>query len=139
MQTVVDFNTVLLDLAVNVASVCPSSFIGRNIKDIEKTLKKDIYCDKFINVFIGKVLIYKPEIDQGDEKFFLTKISKVKNNKNSDDFHKDLDGDESMLDKVFEFESIWHGLKQENKNLVIQYMQILCELAQNYFLANANY
>ena len=49
--------------------------------------------------------------------------------------YKDLNNDNSLTGRVFEFTDIWHNLKRENKDLVIQYMQALCILAQDYFVA----
>ncbi len=72
---------------------------------------------------MGRVLQYKDQIDEGNEEFFLGKS-----------YDDDIDSDNSILSKVFEFKTIWKDLKRENKDLVIQYMQILCQLAQNYFL-----
>lgn len=131
-QTVDDFNNLLLMLLKNIASVCPDSIIGRNIKDIDKTFKSALPVNKskFMDIFIAKVLQYKPQIDSGNEDFFLKK-------KSYDDDLKDIsDGQESWADTVFEFKTVWTQLKRENKDLVIQYMKILCELAQNYFLSN---
>ena len=122
-QTIIDFNITLLDLGLNLAHVCPNSIIGHNIKDVEKLIKNPKNKIKFIEIFVAKVLRYKSDIDSGNEDFFLHKS-----------YDSDLDKDNSLISKVFEFKNIWVQLKQENKDLVKQYMQILCELAQNYFL-----
>jgi hypothetical protein len=119
-----DFNCTLLDLADNIAYVCPYSIIGNNIKDIHKTVRRLEKKNKLIEIFIVKILPYKDKIDEGDDAFFLGKS-----------FNKDLDGDNSMINKVFEFKNIWTILKIENKTLLIQYMQLLCMLAQKYFVA----
>ncbi len=122
-QTIIDFNSVLLDLGRNLAEVCPDSIIGKNISYVEEAIENPKNKTKFIEVFVGKVLQYKDQIDEGNEEFFLRKS-----------YNDDMDSSNPMLSKVFEFKTIWKDLKRENKDLVIQYMQILCQLAQNYFL-----
>ena len=83
---------------------------------------KDNY-KKTIEIFCIKVLQYKDKIDAGDESFFLEK-----------DFKDDLKGDENIVLKhILSFKSIWRELSKANKEVVIQSMQILCELAQEYF------
>ena len=123
-QIITEFNSVLLDMIKNIASVCPNSIVGRNIGDIEKTLKTASSKQKIIETFITKVLPYKSKIDNGDEDFFLKK-----------DYSNDFDGNDTWGSKVFEFKNIWTQLNNNNKNIIIQYMQVLCELSQEYFLA----
>lgn len=120
-QVVDDFNRTVIDLCNSVAAVCPTSIVGRNIKDITKAVKNRQNRTKFIDIFVAKVLVYKDKIMAGDESYFLNKS-----------YDEDLDG-QDYGSSVFEFKDIWSGLKQDNKNLVIQYMQILCLLAENYF------
>jgi hypothetical protein len=122
-QLITDFNNTLLDLALNIANICPSSIIGTNIKDIEKTIKRKDLHSKFIDIFCVKVLKYKDEIDSGEESFFMDK-----------DYSSDLsDQDSSLLNHVLSLKSIWKLLKKDNKEIVIMNMQILCALAQQYF------
>lgn len=122
-QLITDFNNTLLDLALNIANICPSSIIGTNIKDIEKTIKRKDLHSKFIDIFCVKVLKYKDEIDSGEESFFMDK-----------DYSSDLsDQDSSLLNHVLSLKSIWKFLKKDNKEIVIMNMQILCALAQQYF------
>ena len=118
-----DFNNTLLSLAHNIASVCPNSIIGSNIKDIDKAIKKRDNFTKFIDLFCIKVLQYKKKIDDEEEDFFMDK-----------DYQSDLQGcDESYLGNVISVKSIWKDLTQENKQIVIKFFQILCELSQEYF------
>lgn len=126
IQLLCDFNSTLLDLANNIADICPNSIIGNNISYIKNILKnsKD---DKFIGMFIIKVLPYKKQIDEGDENFFMNKS-----------YEKDLENTDNSISQVFEIKNIWTTLSIENKNIVKQYFQILCGLAQNYFLIKYN-
>ena len=129
VEVINDFNQTILSLAQNIAYVCPNSIVGNNIKDIEKAIKKRDNFTKFVDIFCIKVLKYKDEIDNGKDSFFMDK-----------DYKEDLKDDgvtddeiSSQLDIVISIKSIWSQLKRENKDIVIQNMQILCELAQIYF------
>ena len=39
-QIIIDFNEVLISLALNIAEVCPNSVIGTHINDIQKIIKR---------------------------------------------------------------------------------------------------
>jgi len=132
MEFVSDFNNILLDFTLNIAHICPNSLIGKNVSFVEKHINqlnnpKSNNYTKLIDLFVEKVLVYKDKIDAGDEDFFLKK-----------EYDNDLNGQSDLIGKVFEFKSIWRTLTQENKDCVIQYMQILCKLAQNYFMKTYN-
>ena len=77
---------------------------------------------------MGRVLQYKDQIDEGNEEVFLGKS-----------YDDDIDSDNSILSKVFEFKTIRKDLRRENKDLVIQYMKILCQLAKNCFIVAYTY
>lgn len=123
MELVGDFNNILLALSHNIAKVCPTSIIGSNINMINKLLKNTHQPTKFIELFCIKVLKYKEQIDSGDESFFM----------NKNNYEEDVDGKESIMDIVSSLKSVWMELKRENKDIVILNMQILCELAQEYY------
>ncbi len=124
-ELITDFNNTLLSLAQNVAFVCPTSLIGTNIKDIERQINKKENFKKFIDLFCVKVLQYKDKIDAGDETFFM-------NNSYENDLN---DQGSDALNHVISMKSVWAKLKQDNKNIVIMNMQILCELSQQYYFA----
>ena len=128
-QIVDDFNSTLTDLINNIADICPDTLISDNKNIIKKMLSKPDTRTKAIDTFVAKILIYKPQIDRGDEKFFLGKSY-------DDDLTNVSNGSDSntLSTKIFEFKNIWKSLSPENKDFVIQYMQLLCLLAQNYFL-----
>lgn len=128
IEIINDFNNILLSLAQNIAVVCPTSIIGTSIKDIEKQIMKKENFNKFIDLFCIKVLQYKDKIDAGDESFFIKK-----------DYKNDLnDQTDDVLSQVITMKSIWTDLKQENKEIVLFNMQMLCELAQQYFEIKMN-
>jgi hypothetical protein len=112
-----DFNSTALTLAQSIAIVCPTSIIGRNISIISTAINNKNNRTKFIDIFTTKVLIYKSEIMAGDENYFL--------NKSYDDIGYDTSN-------IFEFKDIWTKLNKNNKNTIIQYMQILCMLSEKY-------
>jgi len=116
-----DFNKTSIELATQLSKIVPKSIIAKNLSNLKfviSTQKK-----KLIETFILHVLIHKSKIDEGDENFFL--------NNNYDDLTA---ADEENEQRVFEFKDIWGELSNENKQLVIQYMQCLCNLSQKYFL-----
>lgn len=117
-----DFNNLLISLARSIATVCPKSVVGTYIKDIEKSIKNKQNFVKFIELFCVKVLKYKSAIDSGNDDFFINK-----------DYAEDLDNANTYFDYVISLKSIWHELKPENKEIVKQYMRILCELCQQYY------
>lgn len=125
-QLIDDFNSTLTDLIDNIASVCPDNIISDNRTIIKKMLSRQDTRTKVIDTFVAKVLIYKPKIDEGNEEFFL--------GKSYDDDLQDVQDGTNLSGKIFEFKNIWKKLSIDNKSFVIQYMQLLCILAQNYFL-----
>lgn len=124
MELVDDFNMTLLDLVNNIADICPESLIGNNIKSIRETFNKVENKESFIGVFITKILKYKDRIDKGDEDFFLNiTFDDVSNGNNRD-----------TLIEIFKFKNIWKKLTRNNKDIIIEYLKILCALAEQYFL-----
>jgi hypothetical protein len=101
----------------------PNSLIGNNIGHIRRELGLEKNKEKFIGLFVMKVLPYKDKIDEGNYNFFMNKS-----------YNDDLDGDNNLMDKVFEMKGIWSQLSKENRDIVILYMQALCGLAEKYFI-----
>jgi len=126
-QIIEDFNNTLLDLAQNVALIAPYSIIGNNINTIETIMQKlngEQKC-KFIDMFIVKVFLdYKQEIYDGDENFFMKM--------NEDNFKDETEDKESYINKLFEFQTLWKDISRENKDVIKQYLVILCQLAEEY-------
>lgn len=123
-QLIKDFNDTLLSLAENLAVVCPNSIVSNNIKLVRIAINTPNNKVLFIETFILKILKYKNEIKKGDENFFLNKS-----------YEDDLSGDNNkLLSYIFEFKSIWKNLNSQNKKTFIEYLSILCDLAEEYFL-----
>lgn len=125
MSTIIDFNNTVLELASQFAILCPTSIIANNLDILNQLIKKNNKA--IIDIFVMYFLQYKPKIDAGDEEFFLNnsfdnELSEVGSTINNNE----------IIKKVFEFKTIWRQLKYENREVVKQYMQFLCELALSY-------
>jgi len=118
-QIVQDFNVMLIELANQITKLCPQSIIANNLNNIIDVTQR--YPLKIMEIFVIYVLKYKPQIDSGDENFFM--------NKSYDD---DLKENNQMVSKIFEFKTIWVQLNKSNRLIVQQYMQYLCQLALTY-------
>lgn len=114
-----DFNTMIVDLAAQIALVCPTSIIATSLSTI-KTLIVN-HPNTIIDIFVQKVLKYKQKIDEGNDSFFL-----------NNSFTEETEGDSTISSRIFEFKSIWKQLNQSNRETVKQYMKFLCELALAY-------
>lgn len=114
-----DFNIMIIDLATQIANVCPTSIIGTNLNVLKNLVKTKP--ETIIDIFVQKVLKYKPQIDDGDESFFM-----------NNSFSSETDGADDKVAKVFEFKNIWKQLNNQNKDIVKQYMKYLCQLALAY-------
>jgi hypothetical protein len=124
-DTIFDFNNMVLELASQIAILCPTSIIANNIDILQQLIKKNP--KSIIDIFVMYVLKYKPLIDSGDDEFFLNntferELSVVGNNINDND----------LVKKAFEFKTIWKQLNQQNRDVVKQYMQFLCQLSLTY-------
>jgi len=118
----IDFNNTLLDMVIDIAVVSPDSIIGSNSSFIKCELKKPANLEMFIIIFINKVLPYQNEIKNKNEDFFLKKS-----------YNGDTDNDNSIIDKIFEFKNIWKKLGNHNKEIIFQYMILLCGIANTYY------
>jgi hypothetical protein len=120
-----NFNTIALEFATQIGTVCPTSFIANNIDILTRVIKQEP--QKILDLFVEYVLKYKPQIDAKDEKFFMNNT-----------FSNDIEGNSDAIGKIFEFKTFWKQLSHHNKEIVQQYMQFLCQLALSYtdFLVN---
>lgn len=125
MSTIIDFNNMVIELASQLAILCPTSIIANNLDILNQLIRKNNKA--IIDIFVMYVLQYKPRIDAGDDEFFL-----------NNSFENELNevgraiNDNDMIKKAFEFKTIWKQLKYENREVVKQYMQFLCQLALTY-------
>ncbi len=119
-----DFNSLLLRLITNIKNICPRSIVGRNYSMIKYTITNIKDNERFIGLFIRNVLKYKEFIDNENEKFFTEKSYEGDVNKN-----KNI----NVMDQIFQLKDVWSILSKENKKIIFTYMQILCNMAQEYF------
>ena len=119
MSTISDFNSLSVDLITQLSMLCPRSIIAINSDIIIKMIKNDP--NKLIDIFTLHILKYKPQIDSGDDNFFI-----------NNSFSSEVENNTDMINKIFEFKSIWKQLNQQNRDFVKQYMQYLCQLALAY-------
>lgn len=117
-----EFNNMVIDLASQLATLCPTSIIANNMDVLAQLIRKNN--KSIIDIFVIYILKYKPQIDSGDDAFFM-------NNSFDSELDSHNDG-KDMIKKAFEFRTIWKQLKQENRDIVKQYMQILCQLSLEY-------
>ena len=120
-DTVDKFNEYFLNLIIGIGKACNKPLIVNNIDLLKNDLNKNK--KRIINYFVLYVLKYKTKIDNRDEDFFLNNT--YKNDTNNDD----------VLNKILEFKSIWKDLDDQNKQTVMTYMILLCNLAQEHFMS----
>ncbi len=119
-----EFNSLLLRLITNIKNICPRSIIGRNYSMLKYTITDIKNNKRFIGLFVTNVLKYKEFIDNGDEQFFTEKSYEGDVNKNKN---------KNVMDQIFQLKDVWDILSEENKKIIFTYMQILCNMAQEYF------
>jgi hypothetical protein len=119
MEDIHNFNNMFIELVSQLSTICPTSIIANNSNILRQIIRKDQ--KKVIDIFVQYVLKYKPQIDKGDETFFMNNT-----------YSNECGADDSMINKVFEFKELWKQLSPDNRNVVIQYMQFLCQIALNY-------
>lgn len=128
-QIVDDFHSLLFDLLREFYKIAPTSIVTTNRDKVEQVLSsctKSQDLDmrhKIIDIFVLKVLECKPQIDLGDDSFFLNNT-----------LDKKADGDSFVLGIIGELKRLWPTIKSQNKKVIMEYLQYLCELAQSYFL-----
>ncbi len=120
-----EFNSVLSDLIRDIAYICPKSFLGQNEKFILNFIEMAKIKKRFIEMFMTKILPYKDKINRKDESFFLAKS-----------YSKDINinNNESFTGYIFKLKDVWHTLTKENRDVVWQYMGILCDMALEHYI-----
>ena len=115
------FIKVFKSLIDNVKLLCPrNSIINNNAGLIDSFVSNNK--ELIVKIYCQKVLIYKNEFDKNPEQFLLTH-----------DFKEDLkDLKDFSIDQIFIFKNIWSQLNQENKDILINYVNGLNKLAINY-------
>lgn len=108
-------------LIENVKLLCPrNSIINNNAGLIDSFVSNNK--ELIIKIYCQKVLIYKNKFDENPEEFLL--------NHNFKEDLKDLD--DVPIDQIFIFKNIWKQLSQDNKNILINYINGLNKLSLKY-------
>lgn len=124
-NSMINFNTTVIDFITQMATILPNSIISNNLDAVTTIIKK--HPTKLIESFILYALKDKDKIDEGDDNYFLRKSYDEVTEKDSD-----------MVGSVFDLKTIWGSLNTENKEFVKGYMKYLCNEAMEYFLASGN-
>jgi hypothetical protein len=119
IQLINEFNEVFLELSCQLAGLFPNSIISNNLQNLKHVI--GISKEKLMESFVIYVLPYKQQIDSGNQDFFI--------NKSFDD----LVNNSNDLIYVTELKKIWHLLDNTNKQVVQEYMKLLCSYALKYF------
>lgn len=86
---------------------------------------------KIIHIFINEILQYEKQIINKDEQFFLNfDFNKKYENLNKE--INDVDKNDIQIDQILQFKNIWMKLTQNNKDVIINYMILLCKLTKAY-------
>jgi hypothetical protein len=114
-----EFNQTLFDLASQLKTLCPYSFVAKNLSVLEILLKTEP--SKVIDLFTLRALKYKTQFDSGNDSFFL-----------NGNFSADVDGDSAVVGKIFELKESWKSLSNDNRSIVRQYLKYLFDLSDEY-------
>lgn len=115
-----NFNNYTNVLATFIANISPNSNMRMYKGEIERLV--DEGSKVMIDTFTLNVLKYEEQIMEGDENFFM-----------GNNYSDITQNDKNMINKMFEFKSIWKILTENNKNVIIKYMQLLCQISRAYF------
>lgn len=117
-----NFNNYSGVLATFISNISPSQSIPFKMykSEMDKLIREG--SNIMIDTFVLNALKYEEQIMNGDDNFFL--------GNNYDDITKK---DNNMIMQVFEFKKIWKIINDDNKNLIKQYMQLLCQISRTYF------
>lgn len=91
----------------------------------------DLNEQQIIHIFMNEILQYETQINNKDEQFFLNFDfnGKYKNlNKEMNEVSKN----DVQFDQILQFKNIWLNLSQNNKDVIMNYMILLCKLTKAY-------
>lgn len=113
----------------SLASTKSIPFVSDNYDAI--MLGIDFNHKKIIHVFMNEILQYEQQINNRDDQFFLNfDFNKKYSNLNNE--INDIDNNDVSIDNIFQFKDNWRRLSEHNKNVIIDYMILLCKLAKVY-------
>ncbi len=104
-------------------------FINNNYEAI--ILGIDINEQKIMHIFMNEILQYEQQINARDENFFLNFDFNKKYNNLNNEINK-VNNNDIKVDQILQFKNIWLKLTQNNKDVIINYMILLCKLSKAY-------
>ena len=116
-----EFNSNLLTLMKEISLLFPNNTKIPFYADMLKTKLIPVDPNKPIEQFIMYALPHKDKIYSGDEDFFVNHDYKKESNSSSVD-----------LSDILQFKEKWNILTRNNKDVIIQYMQLLCSYGEEY-------
>ena len=115
-----DFRDLFISFLQNIYILCPNTVLCHNKNIIESFIKQKTKI--ILEIYIKKVLIYKNDFNKNPELFISTH-----------DFSNDLQEFKDIsLDQVFMFKNIWNNLNDDNKKIIIQFINYFNQLAEKY-------
>lgn len=124
LKTIIqDFSTLLLQFLENTYILCPNTILSNNKNFVNNFISDNP--EIIIKFFTKNFIQYKKELNDNPTLFLST------HNFSSDIEHIDeLKG--FNFSQIFIFQQIWNNLNDHNKNIIIDYMQYLFQLAEMY-------
>lgn len=119
----------LKDMITALKDINQIEFINNNYDIIKIGI--DLNKHKIIRGFIKEILPYSNKIYDRDYNFFLNFDFNNKYKNLNNKINKSCNSDIS-IDRIFQFKDSWNKLTEYNKNIIIDYMIILCRIADKY-------
>ena len=105
-------------------------FITNNIDVI--ILGIDLNGKKILHTFMNDVLQYEKQIINKDENFFLKYDFNNKYKDINSGINSNISKQDVNIDFIFQFKNNWRQLSDHNKNVIFDYMILLCKIAHAY-------
>ena len=115
------FNNVLIDFMDDCILVFPEENDFKQFKRGAQFLKK-FNPKKIPTIFKGYVKIYRSQIDNREESFFL---------ENEYDDLDEVKDDNELIDMIAKIKKYWVGMSTENKDKIWKYLEVLVKLSDN--------
>lgn len=87
---------------------------------------------KIIHVFINDILKFENQINNKDENFFLKYDFNNKYKDLNSGINNSINTQDVNIDFIFQFKNNWKQLSEHNKNVIFDYMILLCKIVKAY-------
>lgn len=125
-KSINDFSTLLLQFLDNVYVLCPNTILTNNKSFVTHFISTN--SELTIKLFTKNFLKYKNELDNDPKSFLLIH-----------DFSNDVQNIDELnaikgfnISQIFMFQKIWGTLSENNKDIIIDYIRYLFQLAEIY-------